>query len=127
MTMFLTVASRRLLAALTIVFFSNALHAQPDTVTPAAPAPHTIEMQVDGLVCAFCAQGITKRLSKMDATADVFVSLENGLVAVAVKPGQQIDDATLRAALTEAGYTVRGIEHRAESLEAVRARIAGKS
>ncbi len=84
--------------------------------------PRTAEMQVDGLVCAFCAQGISKRLKRMDATAEVFVSLENGLVAVQFKPGQDIDDAVLRAALTEAGYSVRGIRRHDESLDAVRAR-----
>lgn len=89
----------------------------------AGDGARTIEMQVDGLVCAFCAQGISKRLGKMPATAEVFVSLENGRVAVALKPGQDIADARLREALTESGYTVRAIERRDESLDAVRARI----
>ena len=43
----------------------------------------TIEMSVNGLVCAFCAQGIEKKLRKLPATADVVVSLERRLVAVA--------------------------------------------
>lgn len=86
--------------------------------------PRTVELQVDGLVCAFCAQGISKRLGKMDATQDVFVSLENGLVAVALKPGQDLGDEALRTALTEAGYSVRGISRSQDSLDAVRARVA---
>lgn len=90
----------------------------------AQDAPRTIQMQVDGLVCAFCAQGISKRLGKLDATAEVFVSLENGLVAVALKPSQDIADDQLRSELTEAGYTVRTIERREESLDEVRARLA---
>lgn len=93
----------------------------------AASAPRTIEMQVDGLVCAFCAQGISKRIGKMDASAEVFVSLENGLVAVALKPEQDLDDASLRAALTEAGYTVRTIQRTDQSLEQIRARLKSGS
>lgn len=93
------------------------------TAIAAADAPRTIEMQVDGLVCAFCAQGISKKLGKLDATDEVLVSLESGLVAVALKPGQDIADAELRGTLTEAGYSVKAIERRDESLEQLRARL----
>jgi copper chaperone CopZ len=70
----------------------------------------TIEMNVNGLVCAFCAQGIEKQLRKFPATADVVVSLEHKLVAVVLKDGQDIPDAELRRALTNAGYTVKTIQ-----------------
>ncbi len=89
----------------------------------AQPPVGVIDMQVDGLVCAFCAQGISKRLGKMDATEKVYVSLEHGHVAVALKPGHDIDDDSLRSALTDAGYTVRTITRSDESLDAVRARV----
>jgi copper chaperone CopZ len=49
----------------------------------------TNEMNVKGLVCAFCAQGIEKKLGKLPATADVVVSLEQRLVADALKDGQK--------------------------------------
>jgi copper chaperone CopZ len=45
----------------------------------------TIEMTVNGLVCAFCAQGIEKTLRKNAATDDVVVSLEHRLVAIATE------------------------------------------
>ncbi len=70
----------------------------------------TIEMNVSGLVCAFCAQGIEKQLRKFPATVDVIVSLEQKLVAVALKDGQDIPDTELRRALTNAGYTVKAIQ-----------------
>src|ERR1700739_1148602 len=83
----------------------------------------TIEMNVNGLVCAFCAQGIEKHLRKFPATADVVVSLEQKLVAVALKDGQDIPDAELRRALTNAGYTVRAIQRTKTSLAALRGRL----
>lgn len=83
----------------------------------------TIEMRVNGLVCAFCAQGIEKKLRKLPATADVVVSLEQRLVAVALKDGQDIPDSDLRKALTDAGYTVTGIERTETSIADVRARL----
>jgi len=83
----------------------------------------TIEMRVDGLVCAFCAQGIEKKLRKLPATADVLVSLEQRLVAVALKDGQDIPDSELRNALKNAGYTVTTIERNDTPIEAIRSRL----
>ena len=83
----------------------------------------TIEMHVNGLVCAFCAQGIEKKLRKFPATADVVVSLEQRLVAVALKDGQDIPDGELRRALTNAGYTVTTIQRSDTPIEAIRSRV----
>ena len=83
----------------------------------------TIEMNVNGLVCAFCAQGIEKTLRKLPATADVVVSLEQRLVAVVLKDGQDISDADLRKALTNAGYTVTSIQRTDTPIDVVRARV----
>jgi copper chaperone CopZ len=89
------------------------------TSSPAA----TIEMTVNGLVCAFCAQGIEKKLEKFPATAEVVVSLEHRLVAVSLRDGQDIPDADLRKALTDAGYTVKAISRSEAPIADVRARI----
>ena len=83
----------------------------------------TIEMHVNGLVCAFCAQGIEKKLRKFPATADVVVSLEQRLVAVALKDGQDIPDTELRQALTNAGYTVTTIQRSDTPIAAIRSRV----
>ena len=69
-------------------------------------------MDVNGLVCAFCAQGIEKKLRAFPATRDVVVSLEERLVAVSTKDGQDIADDELRRALTDAGYTVKAFDAR---------------
>lgn len=92
------------------------------TSVSAAPATQTIQMNVDGLVCAFCAQGINKKLRALDATADVFVSLENHLVAIEPKPGKDITDEQLRGVLTDAGYTVREIRRSDETLTTLRSK-----
>jgi len=83
----------------------------------------TIEMHVNGLVCAFCAQGIEKKLRKFPATADVVVSLEQRLVAVALNDGQDIPDDELRKALTNAGYTVTTIQRTDTPMETIRSRL----
>ena len=83
----------------------------------------TIEMNVNGLVCAFCAQGIEKQLRKFPATADVIVSLEHKLVAVALKDDQDIPDTELRRALTNAGYTVKAVQRTETPLAELRERL----
>lgn len=88
-------------------------------LAPAAFAK-TIEMDVNGLVCAFCAQGIEKTMKGFDATADVFVSLETRLVAVQLKDGSDIADAELTKAITDAGYTVVAIRRTDAALDALR-------
>ena len=92
-------------------------------LAPIAARAATIEMHVNGLVCAFCAQGIEKKLRKFPATADVVVSLEQHLVAVALKDGQEISDSELRQALTNAGYTVTTIQRSDTPIDAIRSRV----
>src|SRR5688572_11214010 len=80
----------------------------------------TIKMEVHGLVCAFCAQGIEKKLRSMAPTKEVFVSLQHRIVAVALKDGQDIPDATLTESLRDAGYDVKAIARVDDSLETIR-------
>jgi copper chaperone CopZ len=92
-------------------------------VVAASSTAATIEMTVNGLVCAFCAQGIEKRLKKFTATAEVVVNFEHRLVAVGLKDGQDIPDSDLRKALTDAGYTVKSISRSETSIAEVRERL----
>jgi copper chaperone CopZ len=91
-------------------------------VTSSASA-RSIVIEVDGLVCAFCAQGIEKKMKAQAATRAVFVSLESRLVAVELKDGQDIADATLKSEITDAGYVVRSIRRGEETVETIRARV----
>ena len=91
------------------------------SLSPLASA-NTIEMEVNGLVCGFCAQGIEKTLKGLPAAEGVLVSLEHRLVAVKLKQGADIEDAKLRKALKDAGYTVVGIRRTQNSLDELRAR-----
>lgn len=92
-------------------------------VVASAAEARSVEMEVNGLVCAFCAQGIQKAIRKLPATQDVFVNLEHRIVAVQLKEGQDIPDETLRTAVTDAGYSTVGIQRSDETLDTIRARI----
>jgi copper chaperone CopZ len=94
--------------------------------TAGAAQAKSIKMEVHGLVCAFCAQGIEKKLKSMAPTQAVFVSLEEKVVAVALKDGQDIPDAQLREQLKDSGYDVKAIARTEDSLEKIRADIKRK-
>jgi mercuric ion binding protein len=83
----------------------------------------TIEMKVNGLVCGFCARGIEKTLRKNPATADVFVSLEDKLVAVVLHEGQTIADDELTKEVGDAGYAVKQIERTTRSVADIRTQL----
>jgi hypothetical protein len=51
------------------------------------------------------------------------VSLEQRLIAVALKDGEDISDADLRKALQDAGYTVKAISRSDTPIAEVRARL----
>ncbi|MBL8521340.1 MAG: heavy-metal-associated domain-containing protein [Betaproteobacteria bacterium] len=92
-------------------------------LVPTAVQAKTIRIEVDGLVCAFCAQGIEKKMKAQPATDKVFVSLEKKVVAVSLKPGQDIADDKLKAEITDAGYVVKGIRRSDESLDDIRKHV----
>jgi len=93
--------------------------------TTFATHARTIEMEVNGLVCAFCAQGIEKQFKALPQAAGVYVSLENRIVAVALKPDADIANAELEKAIKDAGYALVDVKRTDRTLEEVRA--AGKA
>ena len=56
-----------------------------------AQAGDTVKLQVNGMVCAFCAQGIEKRLTSLPETGDIYINLAQKVVAVQPKAGQSIN------------------------------------
>ena len=86
-------------------------------------AAQSLKATVNGMVCAFCAQGIEKRLSKMDATRAVFVDLKNKVVAVEAKPGKTLDQKAIAAEIADAGYDVVSFESSTQTVEEIRTRL----
>jgi copper chaperone CopZ len=92
----------------------------------AVQAAETKKLTVNGMVCAFCAQGIEKRLSALPQAQAVYVNLDKRVVAVQAKEGQLLDDAVLRHEITEAGYDVVKVEAVAQTVEAIRAELKAR-
>jgi periplasmic mercuric ion binding protein len=85
-----------------------------------------VKIKVDGMVCGFCASSIEKRMRANAATADVFVSLADKIVAVSEKSGQTLDDTALKAQIADSGYEVKSIERVKASIADVRAEAKAK-
>lgn len=69
-----------------------------------------IKVSVKGMVCGFCAQGIEKKFKAEPAVQKVDVSLENKLVTLDLKEGQNIENGEIENILKAAGYNVENIE-----------------
>ena len=91
------------------------------TWTTAVFSAETVKATVNGMVCAFCAQGIEKRLSQLPAAQAVFVDLKKRVVAVEAKPGQKLDGKLITAEITDAGYDVTRLETVSQTVEQIKA------
>ena len=89
-------------------------------------AANSVKVTVNGMVCAFCAQGIEKRLSKMGATKEVFVDLKKKTVAVEAKDGQVLDAKAISAEIVDAGYDVVKIEPVSQSVAEIKAELKAR-
>jgi mercuric ion binding protein len=87
---------------------------------PAIADARTARIGVDGMVCAFCAQGIEKKLKARPEVERIFVSLENKVVAVGFRDGRTLSDDELGRLIVDSGYRVTGIARTDDSVEAIR-------
>ena len=60
---------------------------------------------VDGMSCQHCVDAITGEVTRVDGVTNVAVDLAAKTVTV---EGEPVDDAAVRDAIDEAGYTVNG-------------------
>lgn len=67
--------------------------------------PSHVYIQVKGLACPFCVQGLEKHLKKLDAVEGVSTSLKKGEVTLHLKSGKTVEEKELREAVKKAGFT----------------------
>ena len=104
----------------TIITLALALLAVPSL------AATSLKATVNGMVCAFCAQGIEKRVSAMPATKAVFVDLKKKTVAIEAREGQTLDEKAITAQITDAGYDVVKLELVQKSVAEIKAAMKAR-
>ena len=108
-TLNLPIARIDLRAGLLVVVVALALFFAPTPARADDAQTVTVTATVNGMVCAFCAQGIEKKLKAMAETQSVKVDLKSKFVSVTAKPGQQLDLARIKQVIVDAGYEVRDL------------------
>lgn len=101
----------------TIVFIALAL------ASNMAFAASSIRAEVKGMVCAFCAQGIEKKLKSLSQTQDVFVDLKKRVVAVELKDQQTLATEDFTKIIQDAGYDVSKVELVDQSLSDIKTEL----
>ncbi|MEN9420448.1 MAG: hypothetical protein RI988_4069 [Pseudomonadota bacterium] len=123
----LVLATSTLLVGAALAVLTPDARAQAATPAPAAAAsPSAVKLSVNGMVCAFCAQGIEARLKKLPETADLYINLKQKVVAVQAKPGQTLAVDKLKAEVVEAGYEVTRAEPMTQTVAQLREQMRGR-
>jgi copper chaperone CopZ len=68
-------------------------------------------LKVEGMVCAFCVQGIEIHLKKLQGIEEIKVDLEAGEVKLQLNQNKKASSSDLCEAIKRAGYKVTTIEH----------------
>jgi cation transport ATPase len=89
-------------------------------------ATQTIKATVNGMVCAFCAQGIDKKMRALSQTKDVYVNLKQRIVAIELKEGQTLADEKVKEVIKNAGYEVTAIEMSEHPVAHIKAEMEAK-
>jgi periplasmic mercuric ion binding protein len=89
-------------------------------------ATQTIKASVNGMVCAFCAQGIDKKMRALSQTKDVYVNLKQRIVAIELKDGQTLANETVKDLIKDAGYDVTAIEISDQTVPQIKADFEAK-
>lgn len=69
-------------------------------------------LQIDGMSCEHCVKHVTEALTALPGVVKADVKLKKLLSkygSAVVELSEEVSDETLTAAVTEAGYTVKGI------------------
>lgn len=78
--------------------------------TPApVTSPAKAIVKVNGMVCAFCAQGLEKKFKEQKEVDQISVDLEVKRVVVGYKKDQSLSDDKVKSIIKEAGFDVVSI------------------
>ena len=79
----------------------------------------TQKIEVNGMVCAFCAQGIEKSLFKIETTIDVYVNLDEGFV-ILESTNDGVSEDKIKKIIVDSGYDVTKISLVNKNVDVIR-------
>lgn len=102
-----------------VLALSFSLHAgsgrskQPESLVESfKTSQNSVLVNVKGMVCDFCAQGLKKKFGAIDSVSSIDVDLESGNVLINLKPGRDLSDNKIKKAVEENGLEVLKTQRR---------------
>lgn len=77
-----------------------------------------VKVEVEGMVCSFCAHGISAKLRDHDAVEKFTVSLTHSTVTIEIKDGHTLDDKEITKIIEDSGFKVNEIKRGEDAVEA---------
>ena len=74
----------------------------------------SVNVNVNGLVCDFCARSVEKVFLREDAVSSVSVDLDKGKIGIVMKQSQSLDDSVIEELIINSGFNLVSI-HRCDS------------
>jgi mercuric ion binding protein len=71
-----------------------------------------IKVNVQGMVCSMCAQGIQKKFSSVPEVKTLNVNLDEKTVRIQTEGDKDVSDEVIKKLIQEAGYNVASIERK---------------
>ena len=71
----------------------------------------TLVVQVQGMVCAFCAQGIKANFKKRKEVFKTDVNLDKMEVTVTLHEGKLLEESVVKKIVTDSGFAYAGIKN----------------
>ena len=93
------------------IFATNFAYAEPSDSEEVVAEPNQAIVQVNGIVCSFCAYGTEKNLSKLSfldksqfGDDGVLIDIQSHRITLALQPDQIMDLAEVYTAIKKGGY-----------------------
>jgi copper chaperone CopZ len=101
------IMKKLMLCAALILAFSTPVYADESV----AVVPGDVQVDVNGLVCDFCARALEKVFGKEGAVKGIDVDLDEKVVTINFNEGQSLDDERIEELVMNAGYNVEAIRY----------------
>jgi copper chaperone CopZ len=91
---------------LTLVFCFFSISAFSESKNNECAKKNLVNVDVNGMVCDFCARALEKVFSKKKEVTAIDVDLDNGKISITFNDGASLDDSLIKKLVTNSGYDV---------------------
>jgi len=95
---------RKIYLILVFCFFSISAFSESGNLECAKK--NSVNVDVNGMVCDFCARALEKVFSEKQEVDAIDVDLDNGRISINFNNGADLEDSTIQKLVTNSGYDV---------------------